>query len=82
MLINRNPETEKHETPAESNLSEREVEILKLLVEGFDYREAADKLFLSPHTVRKHIANIYAKLHVCSRVQAVKLAMKKKWFSF
>jgi DNA-binding NarL/FixJ family response regulator len=68
--------------PADSQLSDREIEILKLLVDGHDYRVIADKLFLSPHTIRKHIANIYAKLHVCSRVQAVKIALKKNWFSF
>ncbi|MBL0913545.1 MAG: response regulator transcription factor [Bacteroidia bacterium] len=64
----------------DTNLSEREMEILRLLVEGYDYREVADKLFISPHTVRKHIANIYEKLHVSSKVQAVKLALKKRWF--
>jgi len=55
-------------------LSEREREVLKLLVEGYDYRATAEKLFLSTHTVRKHIANIYIKLHVGSKAQAIKLA--------
>jgi len=69
-----------HPDSGDNNLSEREMEILRLLVEGYDYREVADKLFISPHTVRKHIANIYEKLHVTSKVQAVKLALKKRWF--
>lgn len=70
------------EKKVETNLSDREMDILKLLVEGFDYKEVADKLFISPHTVRKHIANIYEKLHVSNKVQAVKLAIRKNWFSF
>ncbi len=63
-----------------STLSEREMDILKALVEGCDHKEAAEKLFTSPHTVRTHISNIYQKLHVKNRAQAVKLAIKKRWF--
>ncbi len=63
-----------------STLSEREMDILKALVEGCDHKEAAEKLFISPHTVRTHISNIYQKLHVKNRAQAVKLAIKKRWF--
>ncbi|NVO19874.1 MAG: response regulator transcription factor [Bacteroidetes bacterium] len=55
-------------------LSDREMEVLKLLVEGCDYRSTAEKLFLSTHTVRKHIANIYSKLHVSSKAQAIRIA--------
>jgi DNA-binding NarL/FixJ family response regulator len=62
-----------------TNLSEREMEILKALVNGLDYKKIADELFISPHTVRTHISNIYEKLHVSSKVQAVKIALKNKW---
>jgi DNA-binding NarL/FixJ family response regulator len=62
-------------------LSKREMDILKLMVDGCDYKVVADKLFISPHTVRKHIANIYEKLQVCSKVDAVKIAIKKGWFN-
>ncbi len=55
-------------------LTERELEVLKLLVEGCEYRITAEKLFLSTHTVRKHIANIYSKLHVGSKAQAIRIA--------
>jgi DNA-binding NarL/FixJ family response regulator len=55
-------------------LSEREREVLKLLVQGCDYRVTAEKLYLSTHTVRKHIANIYIKLHVGSKAQAIRIA--------
>jgi len=57
-------------------LSNREMEVLKLMVDGYDYRIIGEKIFLSVHTVRKHIANIYNKLHVNSKAQAVKLAIK------
>lgn len=63
----------------ESSLSSREIEILKKMVDGKDYKEIADQLFISPNTVRNHIANIYEKLHITSRAQAVKLAIKNKW---
>ncbi len=67
------------ETVESHELSERELEVLKLLVNGYDYKVIADKLFLSSHTVRKHIANIYGKLHVSSKAQAINLAYQKKW---
>ncbi len=60
-------------------LTDREMDILKGLVQGLDYKSVADKLFISPHTVRTHITNIYKKLHVSSKTQAVMLAVKNKW---
>ncbi len=62
-----------------SNLSDREMEILKGVVRGLDHKKIAEELFISPHTVRKHISNIYEKLHVSSNVQAVKIALKNNW---
>jgi DNA-binding NarL/FixJ family response regulator len=56
---------------AASPLSIREKEVLDLLHEGDSYSEIAEKLFLSRHTVHTHIKNIYEKLHVNSRSQAV-----------
>jgi DNA-binding NarL/FixJ family response regulator len=64
----------------ETVLSPREMDILKGLVEGLDYKGVADKLFISPHTVRTHITKIYQKLHVSSKTQAVMMAVKNKWF--
>ncbi len=79
LLMNSNSSThseiKKEKSDSTEELSERETEILKLLVDGYDHKLAAEKLFLSPHTVRKHIANIYTKLHVTSRAQVVKVAM-------
>ena len=64
----------------EHNLTEREKEILKLLVEGLEYKEIAKNTNTSPNTIRNHITNIYRKLHVTSKAQAIRLAMNKKWF--
>jgi LuxR family maltose regulon positive regulatory protein len=55
-------------------LSVREVEVLRLLVAGFSNREIADKLVLSLGTVKSHIHNIYGKLEVRSRTQAIQRA--------
>ncbi len=64
---------------AHDDLSDREFEILQLMVDGYNSRSTAEKLFLSTHTVRKHIANIYHKLHVTSKARAIKVATKNKW---
>lgn len=53
-------------------LSRREKEILEQLNNGYRYKEIADKLFLSVDTVRTHVRNIYEKLQVNSRVEALK----------
>lgn len=53
-------------------LSRREQDVLEQLSKGFRYKEIADKLFLSVETVRTHIRNIYEKLQVNSRVEALK----------
>lgn len=65
--------------PVDTTLSEREMEILQGMVKGFDYKKIAESLFISPYTVRTHIGNIYEKLHVSSKAQAVTLAVKNKW---
>jgi DNA-binding NarL/FixJ family response regulator len=53
-------------------LSRREQEILEQLSKGFRYKEIAEKLFVSIETVRTHIRNIYEKLQVNSRAEALK----------
>ncbi len=53
------------------NLSPREYEILGHLAKGYQYKEIADMLSISPLTVRTHLRNIYEKLHVRSRTEAV-----------
>jgi DNA-binding NarL/FixJ family response regulator len=63
---------------AEFELSEREKELLHGLVNGETYTSLAKKIFISPHTVKTHIKNIYKKLHVHSRANAVRVALEKK----
>ena len=63
----------------DSALSDREMGILKEMVTGKNYKAIGEKLFISPLTVRKHVANIYEKLHVNSRAQIINLAHKNKW---
>lgn len=53
------------------NLSIREEEVLKLLSNGFRYKDIAEKLFISISTVRSHIYSIYEKLHVHNRTEAL-----------
>ncbi|MEP6646360.1 MAG: response regulator transcription factor [Saprospiraceae bacterium] len=55
------------------DLSTREKDVLYLLVDGLEYRSIGDKLNISPNTVRKHISNIYEKLHISSKAQAIRL---------
>ncbi len=59
-------------------LSERETEVLKMLSKGLNYKEVAEEVFLSPHTVKTHIKNIYSKLHVNNRAEAIYKAIKQK----
>lgn len=63
----------------ETALSEREMEILKELVSGKNYKTIGEKLFISPLTVRKHVSHIYEKLHVNNRTQVINIAYKNKW---
>lgn len=60
----------------EFNLSDREKEILKCLVEGMSYKMIADACFISADTVNGHIKNIYKKLQVHSKGEAVAKAIK------
>ena len=63
---------------ADYQLTPRELEVLDLLTQGDDYKQIADKLFLSLFTVRAHLRNIYDKLHVHSKSQAVSKALRER----
>lgn len=65
--------------PHHYNLSERETEILKLLAKGSSYQQIANELFISHGTVRKHVENIYGKLHINNKAQAANIVHQKKW---
>lgn len=60
-------------------LTEREREVLIHLVNGYDSKRIGEFMKINTLTVRKHIANIYAKLHVNSKAQVISLAHKNKW---
>jgi DNA-binding NarL/FixJ family response regulator len=60
-------------------ITEREQEILEHMVKGWDAKRIAVELNLSVLTVRKHIANVYQKLHVNSKAQIISLAHKNNW---
>lgn len=67
------------ENRTEHPLSQREYEVLKLMSYGFTYREAADELNISPNTVRTYIRQIYEKLQVNSRSEAIIMARRQGW---
>lgn len=52
-------------------LTDRETDVLKLLATGLQYKEIAEQLFISYETVKKHLKNIYQKLHVQNKVEAI-----------
>jgi DNA-binding NarL/FixJ family response regulator len=60
----------------EISLTKRETEILEQLSKGLNYQQISENLIISPSTVRKHIENIYKKLQVHNKMEAVQKAMK------
>jgi DNA-binding NarL/FixJ family response regulator len=65
---------------AEFELSKREVEVLEQLSKGLKYDAIAQNLFLSAGTVRKHVQNIYTKLQVHNKLEAIKIAKDNRLF--
>jgi two-component system, NarL family, response regulator LiaR len=57
--------------PVKQNISEREKEVMSLIVTGLTCKQVAEKLFLSPGTVKKHLDNIYFKLNVSNKIEAI-----------
>ena len=60
-------------------LSEREIEILRLVAEGYSNQDVSRKISLSENTVKYHIKNILQKLNAHNRIEAVTIAMRKGW---
>lgn len=69
---------ERVERPGDYDLTVRESEVLRLLVEGLDQREIAERLVLSPKTIGTHTGHIFRKLGVHSRTQAVAAAYQHR----
>lgn len=76
VLTNLKPSTPNAPIP---NLSEREMEVLRLIVEGKSNNEIAKALYLSPNTIKTHVRGIMNKLAVDDRVQAAVMALRSGW---
>ncbi|SMC70088.1 response regulator [Moheibacter sediminis] len=75
----RNPVEFKNQSEQEDvKLSAREIDVLEQLSKGLNYNNIAENLFLSPSTVRKHIENIYKKLQVHNKLEAIQKAERIK----
>jgi DNA-binding NarL/FixJ family response regulator len=81
VMTHLNEEQKKNRVKGEEyNISEREMEVLKLVAGGLSNDEIADKLFISRNTVKNHIAGIISKLAVKDRTQAAIFAIKNNMF--
>lgn len=78
LMLGNKPTIEEANSLDKLGLTNRETEILRELSSGASYSSIGEKLFISPLTVRKHVANLYEKLHVSSRTQIINLAHKNK----
>jgi NarL family two-component system response regulator LiaR len=63
--------------PTPDPLTQRELEVLRLVAQGLDNQEIADRLVISEATVRTHVSNILSKLHLASRTQAALYALRE-----
>ncbi|ADJ26011.1 two component transcriptional regulator, LuxR family [Dehalogenimonas lykanthroporepellens BL-DC-9] len=61
-------------------LTEREMEVLRLAAKGVSNRDTAEQLYLSSRTVQTHLSNIFKKLNVASRTEAILYGLKRGWF--
>jgi len=68
---------ERQQLPA-PRLTDREMEVLRLVAQGLNNRDIAKELFISENTVKNHIRNILEKLHLHSRMEAVVYAVREK----
>jgi two-component system NarL family response regulator len=69
---------EEHERLPAPRLTEREMEVLRLVAQGLNNRDIAKELFISGNTVKNHVRNILEKLHLHSRMEAVVYAVREK----
>ncbi len=74
--------TRSGEEKEQQELSEREAEVLKMIAKGFSNKDIANNLTISSRTVQGHINNIFHKLSVGSRTEAIFQSVKRGWLSF
>lgn len=67
----------KQKSPTKDPLTERELEVLRLVARGLTNQEIADKLIVEESTVRSHVSNILEKLHLANRTKAALYALKE-----
>lgn len=67
---------DKQSAPGES-LTQREMEVLRMIAQGYENKEIGEKLVISEATVRTHVSNILGKLHLASRTQAALYALRE-----
>lgn len=72
---------EKAESGSGGVLSDREMEVLVLAARGLSNSKIADSLYISEDTVKRHMANIYPKMEVSSRGEAVRKALEEEWIT-
>ena len=80
-LARRDDEERTQEVPA-PRLTEREMQVLKLVARGMNNRDIAKELFISENTVKNHVRNILEKLQIHSRMEAVMVAVREKLIEF
>ena len=76
-LIGELSEASKEQSTAQDLLTDREVDVLKLVAQGYSNQEIAKKLSVSDRTVGKHVSNILEKLHLANRTQAALYALRE-----
>jgi NarL family two-component system response regulator LiaR len=69
--------TKRDEVNPFTELTKREMEVLKLIANGLSNAEIAEQLVISDHTVKGHVSNIFSKLHLADRTQAAVYAWLK-----
>jgi DNA-binding NarL/FixJ family response regulator len=81
-LAKRDTEEEQVQHVAPPKLTDREMEVLKLVARGMNNRDIAKELFISENTVKNHVRNILEKLQIHSRMEAVMIAVRQKLIEF
>jgi DNA-binding NarL/FixJ family response regulator len=80
--LNKGDQEERAEQVPAPKLTDREMQVLKLVAKGMNNRDIAKELFISENTVKNHVRNILEKLQIHSRMEAVMIAVREKLIEF